>query len=261
MSDILRTIAEYTRVRVSEQEKTAPLAEVKRRALSLPRSDAFAFERAVARPGLSLICEIKKASPSKGVISPDFPYMQIAADYAAGGADCISCLTEPKWFQGSDEIFSNVKKAVSMPVLRKDFTVSEYQLWQSKLLGADAVLLIMDLLEEGRAREYFSIADGLGMSVLCECRTAEEIERAQRIGGRLIGINNRNLHDFSVDGGRAGDLKRRVEKGKLFVAESGILSLDDLRRQKQAGADACLVGEFCMRSSDRARLIKEMKNV
>lgn len=261
MSDILQTIAAYARERVAAYEKEIPLAELKRQALALPHSDGFSFERALSRPGLSLICEIKKASPSKGIISSDFPYLQIAADYAAGGADCISCLTEPRWFQGSDKIFTNVKKAVPMPVLRKDFNVSEYQIYQSKVLGADAVLIIMSLLDEGRAREYFSIADTLGMSALFECRTEEQIACAQKIGARIVGVNNRNLSDFSVDNQRAGALRKSVDKDRLFVSESGILSIEDLKRQKQAGADACLVGEFCMRSRDRVGLIREMKKV
>ncbi|MBP5242789.1 MAG: indole-3-glycerol phosphate synthase TrpC [Clostridia bacterium] len=261
MSDILTTIAAYTRERVEKEKEKLPMSEVKRQALGLGNQKTYPFERALAREGLSFICEVKKASPSKGVISADFPYLQIAKDYEEGGADCISCLTEPKWFLGSDKIFSEIRQAVSLPMLRKDFTVDEYQIYQSKLLGANAVLFILSLLEEDRLKKYFAIAEGLGMSALFECRNQEQIERAERVGARIIGVNNRNLRDFSVDGGKAGELKKSVSAGKIFVAESGIMSADDVRAQKSAGADAVLVGEFFMRANDRVKLIREMKNV
>jgi indole-3-glycerol phosphate synthase len=162
---------------------------------------------------------------------------------------------------GSEQIFAEVRRVVALPMLRKDFTVSEYQLYESKLLGANAVLLIMAITEEARAKDYLSIAKGLGMSVLCECRSGEEIELAQKIGAQIVGVNNRDLHDFSVDGGKAASLRPLVERDRVFVSESGILSLDDLKQQKELGADSCLVGEFCMKAQDRVRLLREMKDV
>lgn len=258
--DILGEICAHARTRVEARKKILPEEELKRQALAQKAGD-YAFENALKGENLSLICEIKKASPSKGVIDQKFDYTAIARDYQAGGADCVSCLTEPKWFLGSDEIFSAVRKELRVPLLRKDFTVSEYQIYESKLLGADAVLLILSVLGEAEAKRYFEIAETLGLSVLFECRTREQIEISQRVGGRIVGVNNRNLRDFSVDMQKAGALRASVDRDRLFVSESGVTSLRDLRAVKSLGADACLVGEFCMRAADRRALIGEMKHV
>lgn len=258
--NILEEICAYTAERVKAKSKLIPLSELKRQALTL-KSGNYAFEKALKGEGLSLICEVKKASPSKGVIDPVFDYMQIAADYEKGGADCISCLTEPKWFLGSDEIFSRIRAAVAVPMLRKDFTLTEYQVYESKLLGADAVLIILSALTPLQAKKIFAAAEETGLSALFECRDEAQTELAQRLGGRVVGVNNRNLKDFTVDMEKAKSLRTLVDREKIFVSESGVLSLNDLRRQKEIGADACLVGEFCMRAENRARLIGEMKNV
>jgi indole-3-glycerol phosphate synthase len=258
--DILGSICEYAKLRVQEESKIVPLEEVKRQALS-QKSGTYAFENALKGDGLSLICEVKKASPSKGVIDECFDYLAIAKDYQEGGADCISCLTEPKWFLGSNEIFEKIHEQTNLPMLRKDFILSEYQIYQSKVLGASAVLLIMTALTPDEAKRLFEIADGLGMSALFECRNPVQIEEAQRIGGRVIGVNNRNLGDFSVDLNKSSTLRSLVDSDKIFVSESGINSLDDLKKQKDCGADACLVGEFCMRAKDRCRLVREMKSI
>jgi indole-3-glycerol phosphate synthase len=204
---------------------------------------------------------VKKASPSKGVIDTYFDYMSIANDYVTGGADCISCLTEPHWFMGSDKIFKDIRGAIDIPMLRKDFTVSEYQVYESKLLGADAVLIIMEALTEKQAASYFDIAETLGICAVFECRDERQIETAQKLGGRIIGVNNRNLKDFSVNLEKAASLRSLVDSNRIFVSESGINSLEDVKAQKLIGADACLIGEFCMRANDRVTLIKEMKNV
>jgi indole-3-glycerol phosphate synthase len=266
--DILQEICEYTRGRVEINKKLLPFEEVKRQAIYFADEDKkskkggqYAFENALKGDGLSLICEVKKASPSKGIIDDKFDYMSIARDYEEGGADCISCLTEPKWFLGSDEIFKRIRNAVKLPMLRKDFIVDAYQAYQSKILGANAILIIMTASTFDFAKELFEIAESLGMSALFECRNEEQIENAQRIGARLIGVNNRNLKDFSVDLGKANSLKKYIDGDKIFVSESGIASLDDLKKQKLLGADACLVGEFCMRAKDRRKLIAQMKNV
>lgn len=260
MEDILEKICAYAKFRVEERQKALPFDEVKRQALALPRAN-FAFEKALKREGLSLVCEVKKASPSKGIIDPVFDYPTIARDYADGGADCISCLTEPKWFLGSDDIFKEIRAAVSTPMLRKDFTVSEYQIYESRLLGADAVLLILDALPEKSVRGFFETAERLGLSVLFECRSASQVGFAQRAGGRVIGVNNRNLRDFSVDRSKAASLRALVDGDKVFVSESGIASLEDLQAQRDAGADACLVGEFLMRAQDRRALLRRMLTV
>lgn len=263
MADILRAIADYTAKRVAGEEAAEPFGSVRERARAARLSGemAFRFERKLAAPGLSLICEVKKASPSKGIISEDFPYLEIARDYEVGGADCVSCLTEPHWFLGSAEIFSRIRREISLPMLRKDFTVSPYQVYQARLIGADAVLIIMSITEDGAAAEYFAAAEELGMTAVFECRDVSQIERAQRIGARVIGVNNRNLRDFSVDPEKAAKLRAAVAEDRIFVSESGVMSLEALRAQREAGADACLVGEFCMRAADRVSLIREMKNV
>jgi indole-3-glycerol phosphate synthase len=258
--DILSTICDYARERVKKRQEEIPLSEVKRQALSKKRG-TYAFENALKGDGLSLICEVKKASPSKGIIDEQFDYLTIAHDYEAGGADCISCLTEPKWFLGSEQIFEEIRANVNIPMLRKDFILSEYQVYESKLLGAGAVLIIMSALEYGMAKDLFDVAEGLGMSALFECRNEGQIECAQSMGGRVIGVNNRNLSDFSVDLGRAGLFRNLVDRNNIFVSESGILSLDDVKAQKLIGADACLVGEFCMRAKDRRACVAAMKGV
>jgi indole-3-glycerol phosphate synthase len=258
--NILEEICARTRERVKVNQTRIPLSEVKRQALN-KKGGTYAFEIALKGDGLSLICEVKKASPSKGVIDACFDYMSIANDYAAGGADCVSCLTEPFWFLGSDKIFEDIRGAITLPMLRKDFVVSDYQVYESKLLGADAVLIIMEALNVGEAERYFEIAENLGMSALFECRDERQVENAQKLGGRVIGVNNRNLKDFSVSLNKAASLRSLVDRDKIFVSESGINSLDDVKAQKLMGADACLIGEFCMRAKDRVSLIKDMKNV
>jgi indole-3-glycerol phosphate synthase len=258
--DILSTICDNTLERVKNKQEQIPLSEVRRQALN-SKVGTFAFEKALAKDGLSLICEVKKASPSKGIIDEQFDYLSIARDYEAGGADCISCLTEPKWFLGSDKIFEQIHSAVKIPMLRKDFTLTDYQVYESKLLGASAVLIIMSALEYGMAKDLFDIAEALGMSALFECRNEGQVECAQSMGGRVIGVNNRNLKDFSVDLSKARSLRSLVDERNIFVSESGVLSLDDLRAQKLIGADACLVGEFCMRAKDRRACVAAMKGI
>lgn len=257
MSDILHTIAEHAAERVAAAKKVLSANDAKRRALALPKGD-FAFERRlrVGRP--ALICEIKKASPSKGVISPDFPYLTVAADYERAGADCLSVLTEPKWFLGSDEIFRDLRARVGLPMLRKDFTVDEYQLYEAKLLGADAALLIVALLGE-KVGPYLEICDALGLTALVETHDAREIELAAQAGARVIGVNNRDLRDFSVDFSRSAALKKYIPQGALFVAESGVTSPADARALFAAGANAALVGEALMKSNDREEFIRECK--
>lgn len=255
---ILEEIAAYARERTATAERKMPLADIRRRAEEMPRGD-FSFEKVLRKPGLSLICECKKASPSRGLIAPDFPYVQIAREYEAAGADCISVLTEPKWFLGRNEYLKEIASAVSVPCLRKDFTVSEYMIYEARLLGASAVLLIVSLLSEAQLQEYLGLCRELGLSALTEAHSAEEIGTAVRAGASVIGVNNRNLRDFSVDTGNSAALRELVPPGVLFVSENGVTGAADTEKLREIGADAVLVGEALMRASDKKAKIRELR--
>lgn len=255
---ILEEIAAYARERTAAAERKMPLADIRRQAEKMPRGD-FSFEKALRKPGLSLICECKKASPSRGLIAPDFPYVQIAREYEAAGADCISVLTEPRWFLGRDEYLEEIASAVSIPCLRKDFTVNEYMIYEARLLGASAVLLIVSLLSEAQLQEYLGLCRELGLSALTEAHSAEEIGTAVRAGASVIGVNNRNLRDFSVDTGNSAALRELVPPGVLFVSESGVTGAADTEKLREIGADAVLVGEALMRASDKKAKIRELR--
>ena len=256
---ILDQLADHARERVAEAKLKTPLSNIRREALALPKGD-FPFERALSGPGLAFICECKKASPSKGLIAPDFPYLDIAKDYAAAGAEAISVLTEPKWFLGSDEYLRDIASNVAVPCLRKDFTVDEYMLCQAKVLGASAALLICSILDAAQLADYIQICDGLGLSALVEAHDEREIETALKSGARLVGVNNRNLKDFTVDTGNSRRLRAMVPKGVLFVSESGVKDADDVRMARDMGADAVLVGEALMRSNDRRATLAAWRN-
>ena len=217
-----------------------------------------AFERALRQPGMSFICEVKKASPSKGIIAEDFPYVDIAKDYEAAGASAISCLTEPYWFLGSDVYLEEIAETVSVPVLRKDFTCSEYMIWQAKALGASAVLLICSVLDDVELREYHRLTEELHMSALVEAHDAGEIEQAKQAGARIIGVNNRNLKDFSVDIGHSARLRQLAGEDTVFVSESGIRGPEDMKALCENGTDAVLIGEMLMRSPDRQAALKTL---
>lgn len=257
-NDILNTIAENTRQRYELIIKEKPYAEIKAQALSIEKG-SFEFEKAIAKNGLSFICEVKKASPSKGVISKDFPYLETALKYEAAGADCISCLTEPKWFFGSDGYLREIVSAVNIPVLRKDFTVCDYQIYEAKLLGASAVLLICSILDEKTLMEYIDICNSLGMSALVEAHSESEIQTALRAGARIVGVNNRNLRDFSVDTKNSARLRSAVPSDVLFVSESGVKTRQDVENIEKSGADAVLIGETLMRADDIGAKMRELK--
>lgn len=262
MSDktILDELASFAKYRVSESIKQMPLIDLRREAESLPKG-LFEFENALKKPGLSFICECKKASPSKGIISRDFPYLDIAKEYEEAGADCISVLTEPKWFLGSDSYLKEIAGSVNVPCIRKDFTVDEYMIYEAKLLGAKAVLLICSILDKGQLREYINICDALGLSALVEAHDEKEIETALDSSARVIGVNNRNLKDFKVDTANSRNLRNLVPSDRIFVSESGIRSVEDIREIKDFGADAVLVGEVLMRAEDKKALLTEFKKV
>lgn len=255
---ILEQLAEHTKERYEKRIGEKPLSLVKAQALAAQKG-TFAFEKALSKNRLAFICEVKKASPSKGLISADFPYLAIARQYEAAGADCISCLTEPKWFLGSDEYLQEIAKTVQIPVLRKDFTVCDYQIYEAKLLGAGAVLLICALLSMQELEEYIDICDALGMSALVEAHDEKEIETAVRAGARVIGVNNRNLRDFSVDTSNAARLRALVPPGILFVSESGVKTRSDIEKIEKSGANAVLIGETLMKSANIGEKLRELR--
>lgn len=260
---ILDEIAAKTLVRVEELKKRRDLYSLRRDAESMTpsmeESGDFPFRRALAAEGMSFICEVKKASPSKGVIAEEFPYLDIAKEYEEAGAAAISVLTEPFYFLGSDSYLEQIASAVRIPVLRKDFTVDEYQIFEAKLLGASAILLICTLLEEERLKEYLEIAHSLGLSALVEAHTEDEAETALRTEARIIGVNNRNLKTFKVDITTSSRLRKLVPEEIIFVSESGIKTAQDVAILKQNKTDAVLIGETFMRSPDKKRQLSILR--
>lgn len=258
MGNILDTIADYSRERVAADKAACSLSEMREIALSLPKG-THRFMDALKKPGISFICEVKKASPSKGIISADFPYLDIAKEYEQAGADAMSCLTEPKWFLGSDEIFKNIRKTVATPMIRKDFTVDEYQIYQAKAMGADAVLLICSILDTKTIESYLYICDELGLDALVETHDADEIASAKAAGAKIIGVNNRNLKNFTVDFSNAANLRDLIPADSIYVAESGVQTPSDVGILKKIGADAVLIGETLMRAADKAACLKALR--
>lgn len=261
MATILDTIAEYARERVAAAKAQIPLEEIKNQALSMDSHTGFPFENALREGGISFICECKKASPSKGLIAEDFPYLAIAKAYEAAGASCISVLTEPKWFLGSDRYLKEITEAVSIPCIRKDFTVDEYMIYEAKLLGASAILLICALLPEETLRQYIEICDSLGLSALVEAHDEAEIAFAIRAGARIIGVNNRNLKDFTVDVHNSQRLRSLVPESVLFVAESGIRTAADVDVLRHANVNAVLIGETLMRAADKKAMLDALRGI
>ena len=257
--NILQTIAAHARTRVAADRAKISLEELKALCQEAGPGQGEQFVSALNRPGLSYLCEIKKASPSKGLISPDFPYLDIARAYEAAGADGVSCLTEPKWFLGSDDIFRQVRRTISLPMLRKDFTVDEYQIYQARLMGANAVLLIVSLLDGETLKGYLDLCRSLGLAALVETHDGQEVDTALRAGAEIIGVNNRNLKDFTVDFGNAARLRDRIPPGVLYVAESGLTGPEDAAALKRLGADAALVGEALMRAPDKGAMLASLR--
>lgn len=258
MANILEQLAEHAAYRTEQAKKKLPLEEIEKQALSMKRGE-FAFEKALRKPGISFICECKKASPSKGLIAPEFPYLEIAREYEDAGADAVSVLTEPKWFLGSDTYLREIAAAISIPCLRKDFTVDEYMIYEAKLLGASAVLLICSILSEEQIREYLAVCDTLGLSALVEAHDEAEVDMAMAAGARIVGVNNRNLKDFTVDTENSRRLRERIPREVLFVSESGVSGPEDVKRLGQIGADAVLVGEALMRALDKKRMLLNLR--
>lgn len=263
--NILNEIAEKTRERIAEEKRGLPLAELKARIRELehqqgrqPEPEAFPFRKALAAPGMSYICEVKKASPSKGLIAPDFPYLEIAREYEQAGASAISCLTEPCYFQGNGQYLKEIAETVKIPVLRKDFVTEEYMVYQARTLGASAVLLICALLDAGELKACRELAEELGMDALVEAHDEGEVEQALKAGARIVGVNNRDLRTFEVDMQNSVRLRNLAPKEVLFVSESGIREPEDIRILRENGVDAVLIGETLMRSPDKQAALERL---
>lgn len=256
---ILDKLAAHARERVAAAKEITSFDTMRALAAGGGRAEGAAFENALRKPGLSFICEVKRASPSKGLIAPDFPYVEIAREYEMAGADAVSCLTEPKWFLGSDGIFREIRASIKTPMLRKDFTVDEYQLYEAKVMGANAVLLICALLDTASIEKYLRVCAGLGLAALVEAHDEAEVRSAVSAGATIIGVNNRNLKDFSVDFSNAARLRDMIPPDRLFVSESGVKSPEDAAKLRGIGADAVLMGEVLMRAPDKSILLARMR--
>jgi indole-3-glycerol phosphate synthase len=257
--NILEEIAARAKERVEAKKKTVPENQLKEAANKLETNQNFPFEKSLCKEDISFICEIKKASPSKGVISGDFPYLQIAKDYEAAGAAAISVLTEPFYFKGDDRHLEEIAANAKIPLLRKDFVVDEYMIYEAKILGADAVLLICALLNDETLAKYINTAHNTGLSALVETHSESEVKAALNAGARVIGVNNRDLKTFEVDIGLSERLRPLVPKDKIFVSESGIKTPADIAGLRKIGADAALVGETLMQSGNRAEMLKRLR--
>ncbi len=264
---ILDEIAESTKKRVAEKKQEISFKEIQAAAekkVAAGQRNAeggftFPFEQALRGNDISFICEVKKASPSKGIIAEHFPYLEIAEEYEKAGASAISCLTEPKYFLGHDRYLEEIAGKVSIPVLRKDFTVDSYQIYEAKVLGASAVLLICAILEDKQMKEYIEIADSVGLSALVEAHDEQEIGRALSCGARILGVNNRNLKDFTVNVENSLNLRRLVPENIIFVAESGIRTAEDIEKLQQGNVQAVLIGETLMRCQDKKAMLDELR--
>lgn len=254
--NILEEIAEKTRKRIQKEKIQLPLEQLKALAEKAPQQPSFL--EALKKPGMSYICEVKKASPSKGLIAPDFPYVEIAKEYEAAGASAISCLTEPFYFMGSDTYLCEITETVDIPVLRKDFTVDKYMIYQAKAFGASAVLLICTILDDQELLEYRELAESLGMDALVEAHDEEEVARALKAGAKIVGVNNRDLKTFKVDMNNSIRLRNLAPYNVVFVSESGIKNAGDIAILERNRVGAVLIGETLMRSPDKKAALEEL---
>jgi indole-3-glycerol phosphate synthase len=252
MADILQRILARKHEEVAMRKKSVPLARLIDCCNQMPDTRGFAdaLRAAIAAGQPAVIAEIKKASPSKGVIRADFRPADIARSYAAAGATCLSVLTDVDFFQGSDAYLQQVQRACNLPILRKDFIVEEYQIYEARALGADCVLLIAAALDDSRLRSYAQLAQMLQMDVLLEVHDGAELARALPIDAPLLGINNRDLRTFSVSLETTLTLREQVPANKILITESGIMSNADVARMRTNGVHAFLVGEAMMRADD-----------
>lgn len=256
---ILEEIAARTRERVAEQKKKVSLEKIKRQALEMDANTGFPFAKALKTSDIAFICEVKKASPSKGLIAPDFPYVQIAKEYEEAGAAAISVLTEPFYFQGSNEYLTEITKEVSIPVLRKDFTVDEYMIYEAKVIGASCVLLICAILDLDTLKSYLELAHSLGLSVIVEAHDENEVKMALESGAGIIGVNNRDLRTFTVDINNSARYRKMVPDDVIFISESGIKTAEDIQKLRENGTNAVLIGETFMRSADKKAALAQLR--
>ena len=253
---MLTEITEKTKERLEGKS----LEKIKEQVEKLEITRDFSFEAALKDDSIAIISEVKRASPSKGLIADDLAYLNIAKEYEEAGVSAISVLTEPYFFQGSDNILKEISENVKTPILRKDFTISSYMIYEAKLIGASAILLIVSILDDNQLKEYLELADELGLSSIVETHDEKEIERALNAGARIIGVNNRNLKDFTVDIHNSVNLRKNVPEDIIFISESGIKTPEDVRILKENNVDGVLIGETLMRSDDKKTLIEALKN-
>ena len=260
MKNILEEIAARTRERIAKEKSCISVSELENRIQEVNKNagQKITFFQALQKDGMSYICEVKKASPSKGLIAPDFPYLAIAKEYEQAGASAISCLTEPFYFQGADQYLREIAAAVQIPVLRKDFTVDEYMIYQAKSLGASAVLLICAILDDGELRAYRQLAKELGLDALVEAHDEYEVDRVLNLGAEIVGVNNRDLRTFQVDMNNSIRLRKMAPDNVVFVSESGIRTPEDIRLLYENKVDAVLIGETLMRSPDKKAALESL---
>lgn len=260
MKNILEEIAARTRERIAKEKSRISVSELENRIQEVNKNarQKITFLQALQKDGMSYICEVKKASPSKGLIALDFPYLAIAKEYEQAGASAISCLTEPFYFQGADQYLREIAAAVQIPVLRKDFTVDEYMIYQAKSLGASAVLLICAILDDGELRAYRQLAKELGLDALVEAHDEYEVDRALNLGAEIVGVNNRDLRTFQVDMNNSIRLRKMAPDNVVFVSESGIRTPEDIRLLYEDKVDAVLIGETLMRSPNKKAALESL---
>ena len=257
---MLEEIVEKTKERLTESKESKSLDQLKEEVQKLEINQDFPFKKALSEDEISIIAEVKRASPSKGLIAEDFDYLAIAKEYEEAGASAISVLTEPYFFKGSNDYLKEISQCVSIPTLRKDFIIDEYMIWEAKALGASAVLLIVSILSIVELKKFLDLAHDLGLSAIVETHDGDEIRTALNVGAEIIGVNNRDLTDFTVNIENSISLRRCVSGDVIFISESGIKTPEDVRKLKENDVDAVLIGETLMKSDDKKALISELKN-
>ena len=260
MIKMLEEIVEKTKERLIESKKSKSLDQLKEEVQKLEITQDFPFKKALSEDEISIIAEVKRASPSKGLIAEDFDYLAIAKEYDEAGASAISVLTEPYFFKGSNDYLKEISQCVSIPILRKDFVIDEYMIWEAKALGASAVLLIVSILSIVELKKFLDLAHDLGLSAIVETHDGDEIRTALNVGAEIIGVNNRDLTDFTVNIENSISLRRCVSGDVIFISESGIKTPEDVRKLKENDVDAVLIGETLMKSDDKKSMILELKN-
>lgn len=256
---ILKKIKEKTIERLNHTKYKKPFIDIKAKAFDKEINNEFIFEKALVNLDISFICEIKRASPSKSIIVNDFPYKKIALDYEKAGANAISVLTEPYFFKGSDIFLEEISKITKTPLLRKDFTIDEYMIYEAKAIGANAILLICSLLSQNQLEEYIEIAESLGLSVLVETHNIEEIEMANNAKAKIIGVNNRNLKNFTIDINNSIELRPYIKNNAIFISESGISKPEHINTLRKNNVHAVLIGETLMKAKNKKEMLNFLK--